>query len=341
MRAINRILIIVTASLWFAGCSSNDDFVINGTIKGVDTQTLSIIYFARNGMQSQVVHVTGGKFNVTGVAEKPTLAVITLSDGTRLATLIVRNGEEITLEADPQNPYSVKVDGSSGSAEIARWLNENATALSGRHAPEVNAAVAKYVESHRDRLSATAILVNYFQSKGYEASADSLFSLLDSRARPSEVVNGFNAVINTQLAADATAPVTHISLYELRDSMVTFTPSHSSATLLCFTSDDRASIDSIRGHLRNLRNNHTAERLQMYEISTASDSATWRKSFRSDTLSNWRRTWVPGSLGAPAIRRLAIPRLPYFIVTDSTGAQIYRGASLRKADEALLPIISH
>lgn len=340
MRPIYNLIIFLVAGIWTTGCGNTEDFVINGSIAGVDAQTVSVIYFNRSGMQSQSAQATGGKFSLRGVAATPTLAVLSLGDGTRLATLIVRNGEEINLEVDPSDPYNIKLTGSTGSQEIASWLNENARALAASDAAAINAAVAQYIESHPSRISATAILVNYYSCPGYESAADSLFSMLKQQARPADIVQGFNAVVNAQLTADSQAPVTYMSMYELRDSMITYSPSRSSASLLCFTTDNRSSLDSIRGHLRRLRTGHSEKALQLLEISTAPDSATWRGSFRGDTIVSWKRTWLPGSLGAPSVRKLAIPRLPFFIVTDSTGAQIYRGASLKGAEAALTPLLS-
>lgn len=319
-------------------CGSTDDFVVRGQIAGVDVQTVTMTYFDRGGLQSYTVQSLGGKFSFRGTAAKPTLAVISLGDGQRLATLVVKNGDEVTIEVDPANPFMAKVSGNATSREIAQWLNTNAESLQARRPDAVNAAVARYVEGNKDKMSATAILVNYYNCDGYEATADSLFSLLTVGARPTEIVQGFNSVINSQLSADGQAPVQYMVLYELRDSLISFTPGRASASLLCFTTDDRTELDSIRPRLRRLRLAQPKERLQMLEISTAPDSASWRRSFRSDTVSNWYRTWIPGSVGAPSVRALAIPRLPYFIVTHSTGTQIYRGPSLKGAEAAMATV---
>ena len=338
MKPIYRLVLIIATAIVMSACGSTDDFVVRGQMAGVDVQTVTMTYFDRGGLQSYSVQSLGGKFSFRGTASKPTLAVISLGDGQRLATLVVKNGDEVTIEVDPANPYQAKVSGNAESREIASWLNANAESLESRNPAAVNAAVAKYVSGNKDKMSATAILVNYYNCEGYEAKADSLFSLLTVQARPSEIVQGFNSVVNAQLSSTGQAPVTYMALYELCDSLISFTPGRSSVSLLCFTTDDRTSLDSIRPRLRSLRLAQPKERLQMVEISTAPDSASWRRSFRADTVSNWYRTWVPGSMGAPAVRKLGIPRLPYFIVTDSTGAQLYRGPTLQGAEAALKTI---
>lgn len=49
----------------------------------------------------------------------------------------------------------------------------------------------------------------------------------------------------------------------------------------------------------------------------------------------WLQTWAPGSVASTNIGKLSIPRLPYFIVADSTGAQIYRGPSISTAENTI------
>lgn len=331
------ILMTIIAALSMTACADPEDFEVRGQIAGVDEQTVTMTYFDR-GLQTISVQTRGGKFSLRGAASKPTLAVLSLGDGQRIATLVVKNGDDVNVEVDPANPYKADVSGNAASKEIASWLNANAGPLAARDAGAVNAAVAKYVAENKHKMSATAILTNYYICEGHEATADSLFSLLVPTARPTEVVQGFNSVINSQLSSTSQAPVTYMVLYELRDSLISFTAGRASVSLLCFTTDDRTSLDSIRPRLRTLRTAHPKERLQMLEISTAPDSASWRRSFSTDTVSNWYRTWLPGSVASPAVRRLGIPRLPYFIVTDSTGTQLYRGASLKGAEAAMKSI---
>lgn len=335
MKLIYRLFLVMVAAWCVAACGSSDDFVVRGQLEGIDAQMVTLTYFDRGGLQTINAQSLSGKFSLRGVASRPSLGVLTLSDGTWLATLIVQNGEEINVEVNPDNPYAAKVSGSGASQEIGRWLNDNADALMKRDAAAVNAAVSKYVTSNPGRLSSTAILVSYFNCEGNEAAADSLFSLLTPQARPSEVVQGFNSVITAQLADAAHAPLQMMSLYELCDSLILFTPARASMSLLCFTTDDRAQLDSVRGHLRRLSREHQRKQLQLAELNTAPDSATWRRSFGGDTTGRFYRTWLPGSVAAPAVRKLAIPRMPYFVVVDSTGAQLYRGASIIAAESVI------
>jgi len=53
----------------------------------------------------------------------------------------------------------------------------------------------------------------------------------------------------------------------------------------------------------------------------------WKKSIENDS-ATWVQGWVVGAASAHSIERLGINRLPFFIIADSTGKQLYRGPSV-------------
>ena len=65
------------------------------------------------------------------------------------------------------------------------------------------------------------------------------------------------------------------------------------------------------------------------------DTLMWNRAFRSDTIP-WQQAWVPGSVAGSAMAPLGIPTLPYFIVTDTAGRQLWRGTSARLARSAVI-----
>ena len=48
-----------------------------------------------------------------------------------------------------------------------------------------------------------------------------------------------------------------------------------------------------------------------------------------------QQAWAPGGIFARDVDRLAIPSLPYYIIADTAGRQIYRGSSLAAAIDSL------
>lgn len=331
MKQTLHLIYIAMLAFVVASCGNSDEFVINGTIHGVNAQNVQLSFMSGGGVKEMAQGASSGRFSFHASAPQPTLAVVSLSDGTPIATLVVRNGDDIEIEANVETPLETKVKGNSESEALADWTARNAALLASGNPMAINAAVKEYLLAHRSSLASTALLLTHYQCEGYEAQADSLFSVLDVKARPAEMVQGFNAVLSSVNVSGAHDPVPFMTLYERSDSMVQYMPGSQSVSMLCFVSSDRPQRDSISSALRRLTGRYDKKRFRGIEMSTASDSASWRQSLGRDTVA-WTQSWQPGSLGSPNIRRLAVPRVPYFIVCDSTGRQLYRGSSVKRAE---------
>lgn len=327
--------ILLAVAVLLQACSDDNEFVIDGSIKGVSSQSVTLTYFAGGGLKHQTITPAEGKFSFKGESVQPTMAVLTVApEGQRIATLVVKNGDHISVEADIESPYAIKVSGNSDSEAIASWIGKNAKALEGGRAEEINRLVSEYVLANRSRLSATAILTSYYLAEGYESSADSLLSVLNADVRRPEMTQGFNNVISDVLGAATAGPVPFLSLYSRNDSIININPLRHKATLLCFLGTDRIERDSVVSRLRMLDTAYTRKALIMAEISMAPDSASWRSSIGRDSV-GWAQTWVRGSVAGAPIRRLGVRRVPFFIAADSSGNTIYRGSSISLARKAV------
>ena len=327
--------LIILLALITSACSDDRDFTIEGTIEGASAQSITLTYFADGGLKSVTQSAQAGTFLFKGESAAPTMAVITVApENTRIATLVVSNGDHISLRANLEAPLATKVEGNSDSEKIARWVTENMATLQRANALEINNAVSRFVESNKKSLAAPAILASYFQADGFAARADSLIQLLDRDKRSPELMQGFAAVVTSFRGTENSDPVPFLALYSTIDSMIRINPAHHNATLLCFLDTDRTQRDSVAPPLRQLTDKYPFSRLAAVEISTAPDSASWRQSLGRDSVS-WPQTWVQGSVAAAPIRKLAIRRIPYFIAADSTGRPIYRGPSISAASAAI------
>lgn len=331
MKKLFLISLLLAAVTLIHSCSDNNDLTVDGSIAGVGSQSVTLTYFAGGGMKHQTITPSDGKFSFKGESVQPTMAILTVApEGVRIATLVVKNGDHITIEADLGNCYATKVSGNSDSEAIAAWTARNAKTLEAGKAAEINRIVSNYVRDNKSRLSATAILTSFFLSEGYESAADSLLAALDAGVRRPEMTQGFNNVISDVLGSATAGPVPFMSLYSSNDSIISINPLRHQATLLCFLSASRNERDSVVEQLRILNNGYSREKLAIAEISMAPDSAAWRTSIGRDTV-GWARTWVRGSVAGAPIRRLGVRRIPYFIVADSAGTTLYRGPSISLA----------
>lgn len=330
MRHFRIFLIILGISLLLPGCGKKHDFIIQGQIEGIGMRTVTATYYSGGGLKRVSTMAMDNKFALKGEAPRPTLVTLALSDGTPLATLIAENGDKLTVTGDLAAPLAIKSEGNSESEDISEWVNDNASVIQSRNAEAINKAVAEWVGKHRSSKASTALMVTYFQTPGYERLADSLMTLLSSGARAPEVVQNFTGVLSSQLGEAASMEVPGLYLYDSTDSVINFNPHQSKALLLCFMNDSRTARDSVGAQIRRLMASYPDARFKAVEISTAADSASWRNSIAGDS-ATWRLTWAPGTIASASIRKLAIPRMPFFIVADSAGTQIYRGASITAA----------
>ena len=320
-------------------CSEKTEFIIEGSIKGVDSQSVTLTYYTNGGLKHNTISAVEGRFQFAGESLTPTMAVLSVApNGDRIATIVVKNGDKVSINADLDNPLAPQIKGNQESEKIARWTAENAEAIQSKQPEKINGAIKDYVTKHRSELSATAILTSYYLTDGYESIADSLLSILNAEVRRPEMIQGFNNVIADFIGAQVSGPVPFMSLYSSSDSMININPLRHTTTLLCFLDNDRQARDSVVKHLSALDSTYTLRQLMQAEISIAVDSASWRTSLGRDTV-KWAQTWVQGSVVSIPIRKLGIRRVPYFIATDSTGHSIYRGTSISLARHAIEEIL--
>lgn len=326
----HRAAVALFIAMVMVGCSKNKQFAVSGTIDGLGNQIVSLTYYTDGGMKRESAAAVESKFVLHGVSDEPTLCIVETGSGIELATLVVSNGDKITLEGSVQQPWAVKVKGNSPSAKIAEWVTKNAAAIGRGDAAAINASIADYVKRNASDVSATALLVTQFRTEGYEGLADSLLTVIKPEARTAPILMGFNSVLATQLTKHEAGEVRPMSLYLRTDTTEFFNPSSHTLSLLAFRSERSTANDSVVTLLRELSKKYPARRVEIIDISSARDSASWKRATARDSAS-WNQVWTPGSVASQNLGRLNVPRLPYFVVADSTGQQVLRTSSVSRA----------
>ncbi|MDE7443550.1 MAG: thioredoxin family protein, partial [Muribaculaceae bacterium] len=178
--------------------------------------------------------------------------------------------------------------------------------------------------------ASTVLLLREFDIYGHEAEADSLLKLIDHKARPDYLVAGITAILENQLKYSKEQTVESMNLLTEGDSVMGYNPARSRVSLLTFTRTHENRTDSLTSTLRSLAKKYKKRQLQIVDISLQKDTIEWHKAIRNDS-ARWVHAWVPGGLANQALSQLRLPRLPYYVVTDSTGRQLYRGESIKQA----------
>lgn len=330
MNKLNVIVLLVVLLAMSMACSEKTEFSIKGEVEGADAQMIEMIYYANGSIKHEVVSLEDGKFELKGASKSPTLVALTLSGRTPLATVVAENGDELKCKFNIADLLHPQVKGNGPSADISKFVGENAELIDRKDVDALNKSIAEFVGNNRDNLASSALMVAYFYVPGYELLADSLMGLVEPSARPQTVMQNFNALLSSQLSSQARADIKPMSLYERKDTVVRYHPTAQSYSLLAFVSDDRRSRDSIVPRLFELVERYPLRRFKAVEVSLASDSSSWRTSVDGDS-AKWWQVWAPGTVASVSLRQLSIPRYPFFIVVDSIGTQLYRGGSITTA----------
>ncbi len=324
---------IAAAMLWpllLWSCSSPDHFTVEGRLPDGATANIELTYYADGGIRRTSAVAKDGRFTIKGSSTRPTLALLTISGGAPAASLIVDNGDKIKLTVDSAMTGLESLSGNSQSEKLWRFVTENRQALTSGSDAEVNRLVTEFVGSNSTELCAAAIMVTAFRTPGHEAEADSLIARIDPEARPQEVMHNFSEVLATQISSEARGKVPNMTLYDRRDTTVYYAPYNQSASIIAFTSAMPRQRDSVTAALRQLADSLPRRRFKAVEVTLAPDSAEWKRLTARDSAS-WIQAWAPAAIASPSMRRLTVPRVPFFIVADSTGTQIYRGSSATAA----------
>lgn len=313
------------------GCSGPDSFEVKGHINGDVTINLRALYYVDGALQSSIFPADRGSFSFKGRAPEGAVVEILDNDYRLLGRFYAINGDEIYVTIDPKSSASLKVnEGSDVAVRWAQWLNANAKTLDSRNSKAINALAAKYVKAHPQDIVSTLIVTTIYDASVDPEGASKLLSSIASEARPAALTEALATLLTYADTNAGKRRVSPLTLMVQGDTVTTFSPRKHRLNLLAFSDENSGRADSIVPALRRLRNAHTEKALGIIDISLDADTLAWLSSTRNDT-ATWDAAWGAGGIASAALRPLAIPRLPYFIVTDSVGSQIYRGASISQA----------
>ena len=326
---LRRGLAAMVLALAATACGDSESFTVEGKIEDNATMNIRYIYYANGVLNRGITASRAGKFEFKGVSSTPTIVEITDNDYRPLGRLYLANGDRVECTLTRGNPYAIKVSGNDVCGRWADFLNDNADALKSRRANEV---VEKYVGSHADDVVSTLLMLTSYDSSRNALHADSVMSSIGQDARPSSLVDGYNAMLQRLVTQSVSEPVVSIPYFNRRDALVAFTPDSRPWSMLVMSDEYSGRRDSIVPALRRIRRLKKDGELLIVDMSMDRDTVSWHKSTLNDS-ATWSQGWVAGSIASPGIDRLGVPSLPYVIIVDSTGVQALRTASIAEAEE--------
>lgn len=318
-RLISALLSLIAILSTTTSCGGGSPFKVSGTIEGLGTQNIHIIYRDGGRLRDQIVAVMDSKFEFEGNSPQQTVVEIFNNMRIPLGYFVAKNGEEITIKLSSNpDPLSISVAGDPTSEQLVKFLSE--------HKNSLNAAIAGMVRNNpKEMLS--AVLLNYFYDPSEKPDeALKLFEAIDYSVSPENLNIGVKEMLKRDNQRNQVKP---IRLLCSADSMTTFSPLKNGYTLYCFDAT-RHLDDSIARSFSDIPEANT----RIAYIRMSADTVGW---YGSSRLLPKRAVslWAPGSIAEPGIYNLNITSLPYYIVTVDGGKQAYRGTDLAKAKAAI------
>jgi hypothetical protein len=309
--------------LW--ACGDSDRFRIEGVVDGLGTRGLQLIYVNGNSIATDDTHAIDGKFVVEGSSKEYTLAHLLTANGKVIASVLVRNGQTLKVVFDVENPYNIQVKGCKPSEELAKFLRDNGDVLGGNDREAANRLIIDYVSRHKKDIQSSALMLTQFYGEDNESRADSVFALISPEARPDALVSGYRLAVSRLNTVVLEEKVRSFNLYSAKGESENFFPGRTSYSLIYFSGLPGERRDTVCPIMKRLVDSLPTRRIQVIEVNMAADTTEWKRNWRADTTA-WAQVWVPGGVANPTFTALNIPRLPYWILCDSMGAQVYRGS---------------
>lgn len=340
IRLVRILLIAVLTGLLSASCADDSRFVVRGSVEGAPNMNLRFAYNSPAGFRSGVVAVRDGKFEFAGVSPQQTLVEMYEHDFTPLGRLCLVNGDVVECTLTRGRHSAIKVSGSEINGRWATFLNANSEAFEGDR-KGADSLLAEYVGAHPDDLLSSLLMITEYDVRSNPQAADSLFALIEPAARPDFIAGGFAYLLGRVAPDGSQAPLDSISFISDKNRVESFAPKEHRATVLLFTDDaERQRGDSLVKALVRLSGKKD---VAVADIYLSPDTMAWRRMIREEKVAGveaaWQRAWLPGSLGAPQLRNLGIGSLPFAIVCDSAGNQLYRGSHISEVEQAVADIL--
>lgn len=331
---IRYILPIITPLLLLTACDDDTEFRIEGTVEGLGTRNIIMTYVADRNIQSDGLVAIDGKFILIGSSKNYTIVELSTGQHQLVGRVLIKNGQTLKCKYDLEDFYKQEVKGNKPSEQWSKFLREYADSFRTENHILNNRIVADYVDSHKNDILSSALMLTQFYAVDHESQADSIFATINPEARPESLVDDYRLILSRINAAAFHGRIRTFTLANLRDTTERYYAGRSSYTLFYFSGQGNERRDTIYPILREINDSIKNRWARVYEVSMAQDTATWRRIARQDSV-GWPRVWVAGGTANPTFEELDIPRLPYYILSDSVGEPVYRGGSVKTASDTL------
>lgn len=316
------------------GCTKNEIKLTFKVSEEVDTPC-RILYYAsdkQKGMiRETVAELRSGEGEIILPERNPSLFYLfTPSQNSPGAIFYAKRGDKITVTGNSDDIYEWSIGGNSISDGISEWRIKNAEILKKHDYTAINKAVKTYIEAHKDSPVSLILLYVYYSRRENESEFFALQSKLDKDIFEDEGLMGAlsSADLITGLVDKPVLPEM-VVLKDKSGYADTLKLKNGNASILIFKDNNEDNDIPKPDSLGRLADKFDEK--MVAEIWMGNDSLTWRRYIDRDTIENVSRLWMPLGVADNNAIALGVRRIPYFIVIDNKGKEIYRGDSASDA----------
>lgn len=330
-------LLFLWGLLFLFGCGK-PQFSLDFSLTEDVRENYDVTYYAadhKGGLTVQAVaSVRDGKCELTGATKEPTLVSISTHGASVPLIVYARKGDKILISGEGRNPLGWKTEGNEINEKLTAWRLANLATLESNEPDSINRAVKDYAELNNSDPVATIIILSYYDRGADPGGYASLMASLRGPARE-DVWLRVAARADQQFHGYAfPAKFQSLLMRSLGEWADTLKADGRNRVMLLFWQTGYAEKKDMVDSIKTLKEVYPDSVRIIADLCLDVDSATWRSAIRRDSLDFIKRFWVPEGLADPTIRKFQVAGLPYFIVFDSLGNQIYRGDNLGRAMKA-------
>lgn len=325
-----QLILISVLLLLLQGCGESGKFKIKGQIEGNPSMNLYIMYYDGNAVRTGVTVARMGQFEAEGSSRQPTVVEFLDNEYRVIGRILARNGDNVECVISRANPFDVHATGSPLLEEWAAFSNENAAILA-KGGEEANALIEKYIAEHPDSPVCSLAFATAYDGSIDPARADSVMQSIGAAGRLPGVLDSYATVSAGAVPQGGFARIDTLRMSTDKDTLHTFVAADKPHRVFVFTTEYAQHADSAKHKLRRIAKHKDAE---VVEVIFTPDTLSWKRTIRRDT-ATWTQAWTPGGMLSPALMPFAIPRVPFVVVVDSAGRQVWRGTSLDSVETRL------
>lgn len=318
--------VLFLMTLFAVSCTSKE-FKVEGKFSDAGTQNLRFVYVSNDAIHTQWIPTVDGSFSLIGTSDELTVVYVYSAQMRLITHFAVKNGQTISIEGELKDNFNITTKGNEESEEWNSFIIAHASDFKERNSEKTDKAIAEFIKANPKNVVSTLLLTcDYTDIRSEEAQK--LFESIDEKARPEQLTVLYNDLLLREI--EKQKPLTVLNLRNSKDSLETVQSNEAKLSLYYFWKESNTKRDSIVSQLKKLEKNAGKENIRIVDISIKPDTFGWGRIVARDSV-KWKHYVAVGGPVDKTIADLNISAPKFFILTDSTGTQLYRGMDVEEA----------